>query len=283
MKNIFTVLVAVLLFQGVTLANTILVEENNFPVRNHFGYYGIYQASFYTRGYDASGAVVDNSGGYDSQLNQEFYFGLFDDQVLRVVAPYYLTPGAGTNNQIATNSGLFNFGVKYQYLVFKEKDERPSFSFIASAKSPSQNYQTGQGVGYSQVGVMGVLEKQEGALTTHFNLGFVYTSPYNDSSSGTLLTVDPGDQLQVNLAAEYPINRKFNLSYELLAEYAGADVVNGTQAGGSEKTIISNLIGVTCLIDGNSYCFGGLQVPVYVKQNNGLSAVIPLMGIYLEF
>ncbi|OGC10939.1 hypothetical protein A3K48_00125 [candidate division WOR-1 bacterium RIFOXYA12_FULL_52_29] len=283
MKKIFTVLIAALLFQGIVSANTILVEENNFPAKNHFGYYGIYQASLYTRGYGAGGSIVDNYGGYDAQLNQEFYFGLFDDQVLRIVAPYYLTPGAGTDNQIATNSGLFNFGVKYQYLLFKENDDRPSLSLIASAKSPSQNYQLGQGVGYSQFGVMGVLEKRMGVLITHLNLGFVYTSSYNYYSSGTLQTIDPGDQLQFNLAAEYPINGRVNLSYELLAGYSGADIVNGTQSGGSEKTIVSSLVGVTFSLDGNAYCFGGLQVPIYVKQNSGLSAVIPLLGVYYEF
>jgi len=280
MKKYLLGTLILLQFSGLAYANTILAEENNFPAKNHFGIYSILQASFYTRSYGPNGQIT-NASGSDYQLNQEFYIGLQDQLLLRLVVPYYFS--STSSNQMASTSGLFDLGVKLQYLIRPEQNTSPSTSILLAGRFPNQNNQQGIGLPYGRLGVMGVFEKMLGKFNTHLNLGYVYTFPYTDTTVVPQSQIDPGDTFQLNLAFEYPLQSLLDLSYEIIFQYDANDIINGVVSAGSEETALSHFLGLTRSLGGNSYIFGGVQVPLYIKKSSGLSAVVPSLGIYYEF
>lgn len=281
MKISVACLFMVLVFAASSFANSILVEENTFPPKYHFGYYGLLQASIYGTTY-GPGYTEKPASGISFQYNQEFYFGWEKDTVVRLGLPVYFGIPTDADPE-ASSSGLFDLGIKVQRLLHHETDSTPSASVLIMGRAPSQDYRSGFGYGYGRAGIMGVLEKTMGAVETRFNAGYVYTFPYQEKNGPVPKNIDPGDRIQLNLGIETPFTHRVNLNYEIISEFIFCDMVEGVVQPGSDAVVVTNLVALNYELRESSYLFAGVQFPLYIRQCRGTSAIIPMAGLYYEF
>lgn len=154
------------------------------------------------------GAVFTRSETEDEETNItiDFGYGITDRLEVTVDIPIAFTnPKDGS-----TEEGVSDITIRPEFLLIEEQELLPAISFAATFKTESGNKDKGLGSGETDYSYSLQLSKEFDPMTYHFNIGFTIV--------GEAEREDLSNVIFYNLAFEYSVNDKLDLTGELIGE-----------------------------------------------------------------
>jgi len=156
----------------------------------------------------ALGAVFTKADNDDEETDLTIDLGYGITDRLEVTADI---PIAFTNPKDgSTEEGLSDISIRPEFLLIKEEEHHPAVSFAANFKTESGKKDKGLGSGETDYSLSLQFSKDFSPFVYHFNIGF------------TFIGEAPGENLDdvlfYNLAFEYNVNDRLDLTGELIGE-----------------------------------------------------------------
>jgi len=142
----------------------------------------------------------------ETDLTIDLGYGITDRLEVTVNIPIAFT----NPNDGSTEEGLSDISIRPEFLLIKEKESMPAVSFAATFKTESGNKDKGLGSGETDYSLSLQFSKDFSPFTYHLNIGFTFIGEAEGEN------VD--DVLFYNLAFEYNVNDRLDLTGELIGE-----------------------------------------------------------------
>jgi hypothetical protein len=271
------------------------IEKGKFAVQPTFG------LSFVTHSLTQSWRRVTAGGNYKTYgMDCKFTYGLLNNLEVFVLVPYIHNWADNVNEpgpngeRSASFGGLSNINLTFKYRLVEETETRPTVTALFATDFPTGHYK------YLNPGRLGTDVTGWGAyiFTTGLNLS-KYVKPFifygnfwysmqtafnnrgeDDNGSSVYFRNYPRDFVTVNLAAEYPITKKWVALLELTSIWEGGRLF-GHQANLAPGALLSMMPGIEYMATEKFSLALGVNVDLAGK--NADVAVTPLLSMVYAF
>lgn len=224
-------------------------------------------------------------------MSWKFTYGLMNNLEVYVVVPYVYNwannvdePGPSGERSASTGS-LGDIALTFKYRLLEETQTRPTVSFLFTTTFPSSRLRklspsrlgtdvTGGGAYVFTTGLN--MSKYLKPFIFYGNIWYSMQTAYNEFSE----RVYPRDFVTVNLAAEYPITKKWVALLEFTSFYDGGSLF-GHKANTPPGALLSILPGIEFMATEKlSFALG---VNIDLAGKNSGSAVTPVLSMVYAF
>jgi Putative MetA-pathway of phenol degradation len=282
-------------FGPIITDTAIPIEKGKFALQPTFG------LGFTTSNFSPNWRRISAEGNFTSLgLNLKFTYGLWNNLEVYAVIPYFHNwassvqePGP-RGERAASFGGLGDINLTFKYRLVEETETVPTVSAIFSPTFPSGHFR------HLNPGRLGTDAIGGGtyAFTSGFNVS-KYLKPfivygnlwYTMQTDGTILGVDPDDNpvynrnhprdyVTVNLAAEYPLTKKWIALLELTSYWDGGRLI-GPKANQAPTALLSTVPGIEYMATEKFSLALGLQIDLVGK--NTAANLTPLLSMVYAF
>lgn len=273
-------------FGPIITDTAIPIDKGKFAVQPTFG------LSFVTDTFSPGWRRVSAGGNYKSfGMDWRFTYGLWDNLEVFLVIPYVHNwasnvnePGPG-GERSADFGGLGDINLTFKYRMVEETEVRPTITALFATDFPSGHFR------HLNPGRLGTDEIGGGAtvFTVGLNLSkwvrpFIFYGNFW-YSMGTDFTNDDGRQhprdfVTVNLAAEYPLSKKWVALLELTSFWDGGRLF-GHKANVPPATLLSILPGIEYMATEKFSLALGVNVDLLGKNTD--ATVTPMLSVVYAF
>jgi hypothetical protein len=295
-------------FGPIITDTAIPIDKGRFAIQPTFG------LSFVTNSFSPSWRRINAGGDFQSfNLSWKFTYGLLNNLEVYVVIPYLhnwagnvTEPGPGGERR-ADFGGLGDISLTFKYRIIEETQWAPTVSAIFTPTFPSGHFQ------HLNPGRLGMDQLGSGsyAFTTGLNLSkylrpfifygnFWYTMstafntredriPLVRDENGDLVEGEPvstrvrnypRDFVTVNLAAEYPINKKWVALVELTSTWDAGRLI-GHRANLAPAALLSFLPGIEYMATDKFSLALGVNIGLVGKNTS--ANITPLFSMVYAF
>jgi hypothetical protein len=281
---------------GPIIADTAIpIEKGKFAVQPTFG------LGFTTNSFSPSWRRIPAGGDFQSfGMSWKFTYGLWNNLEVYTVIPY-IHNWAGNVNEPGPNGernaafgGIGDISLTFKYRLVEEGPATPTVSALFTPTFPSGHFR------HLNPGRLGADAIGGGtyAFTTGFNVSkyvkpFIFygnfwytfqtdysTDDVDDSGNPVERRNHPRDFVTVNLAAEYPLTKKWVALLELTSTWDGGRIV-GPKANMDPTALISLLPGIEYMATDKFSLALGVNIDLAGK-NTGAN-VTPLLSMVYAF
>jgi hypothetical protein len=248
--------------------------------------------SFLTGGFNRDWKRESAGGDFTSfGMSWKLTYGLINNLEVFVVVPYVHNwasnvdqPGPG-GERSASSGGLGDVSLTFKYRLLEETATRPTVSFLFSPTFPTSHMRTmsptrlGTDVtgGGAYVFTTGFnLSKYQKPFIFYGNLWYSMQTAFTEFSE----RVYPRDFVTVNLAAEYPITRKWVALLEFTSFWDGGRLF-GHKANTPSGALVSILPGIEFMATDKLSLALGVNIDLVGK--NSESALTPVLSMVYAF
>jgi hypothetical protein len=273
-------------FGPIITDTAIPIEKGKFALQPTFG------LAFVTHRFTQSWRRVSPGGDFRSfSMEYKFTYGLMNNLEAFVVLPYIhnwasnVDEPAPGGERSANFGGLGDINLTLKYRLVEETPTRPTVTALFAVDFPSGHYKhlnprflgtdaIGGGAYVFTVGLN--LQKWLRPLILYGNLWYSMQT----ACTGDEGRVYPRDFVTVNLAAEYPLNKKWVALLELTSFWDGGRLF-GHKANTPPGALLSVLPGIEYMATEKlSFAFG---VNIDLAGKNADAAVTPLLSLVYAF
>jgi hypothetical protein len=242
--------------------------------------------------FDGKWHRTDAGGDFHSlKIPAQLFYGLADRTEIYLVVPYehnwasnVKQPGPGGETS-ADFGGLGDINLAFKYLLMNETKELPAVSclFLSAFPTGHHNNLNPRLLGTDQLG--------DGAFafTPGFNLyksvstmkfygNFWYTMSTDATVDGK--RINPRDVLTVNLAAEYPVSRRWILLGEFVSTWDGGRLI-GRKSDEPQTAILSVLPGIEYISGRKWNLAAGVKIDLLGKNID--YGYAPVLAVFYDF
>ncbi len=273
-------------FGPIITDTAIPIDKGRFAVQPTFG------LAFVTHRFSPNWRRVSPSGDFRSfSMEWKFTYGLMDNLEVFVVLPYvhnwasHVDEPAPGGERAANFGGLGDINLTFKYRLVEETQTRPTVTALLAVDFPSGHYKhlnprflgTDAIGGGAYVFTLGLnLQKYLRPVILYGNLWYSMQTAFTDDSGRNY----PRDFVTVNLAAEYPLNKKWVALVELTSFWDAGRLI-GHQANTPPGALLSVLPGLEYMATEKlSFAFG---VNLDLLGKNADAAVTPLLSLVYAF
>lgn len=214
------------------------IDKGKFAIQPTLGY------TFVTDIFNRSWRRVSAGGDYQSvKLPVKFTYGLFDNLEVYTVIPFihnFARNASGPNGQTSSDfSGLGDINLTLKYRVLEETKTLPTVSAVFAVTFPTghfrsiNRYRCGTDIlGSGYYGFTGGFNLSKWLEPFVFYANFYYTigTAFNldvtdDTGRDFARRNYPRDIVSINLAAEYPITKKWVALFEVYSNWDGGRLI----------------------------------------------------------
>jgi hypothetical protein len=282
-------------FGPIVTDTAIPIEKGKFALQPTFG------LSFTTRNFSPSWRRVTAEGDFKSfGASLKLTYGLWNNLEVYAVIPYIHNWASsvqepGPRGERAANfGGLGDINLTFKYRLVQETETAPTVSAIFSPTFPSGHFR------HLNPGRLGTDAIGGGtyAFTTGFNVS-KYLKPfilygnlwYTMQTDATTVGVDaddnpihnqnhPRDYVTVNLAAEYPLTKKWVALLELTSNWDAGRLI-GPKANVAPTALLSVLPGIEYMATDKFSLALGVQIDLAGKETS--ANITPLLSMVYAF
>lgn len=273
-------------FGPIITDTAIPIDKGKFAVQPTFG------LAFVTHRFTQSWRRVSPGGDFRSfGMDWKFTYGLMNNLEVFVVVPYVHNwashvdePGPG-GERSANFGGLGDINLTFKYRLVEETQTRPTVTALFAVDFPTGHYKhlnprflgTDAIGGGAYVFTLGLnLQKYLRPVILYGNLWYSMQTAFTDDAGRNY----PRDFVTVNLAAEYPLNKKWVALLELTSFWDAGRLI-GHQANTPPGALVSVLPGIEYMATEKlSFAFG---VNIDLLGKNADAAVTPLLSLVYAF
>lgn len=273
-------------FGPIITDTAIPIDKGKFAVQPTFG------LAFVTHRFTPSWRRVSPGGDFRSfGMDWKFTYGLMNNLEVFVVVPYVHNwashvdePGPG-GERSANFGGLGDINLTFKYRLVEETRTRPTVTALFAVDFPTGHYKNlnprflgmdaiGGGAYVFTVGLN--LQKYLRPVILYGNLWYSMQTAFTDDAGRNY----PRDFVTVNLAAEYPLNKKWVALLELTSFWDAGRLI-GHQANTPPGALLSVMPGIEYMATEKlSFAFG---VNIDLLGKNADAAVTPLFSLVYAF
>lgn len=248
--------------------------------------------SFLTGAFDKDWRRVSAGGDFMSfGTSWKFTYGLINNLEVFVVVPYVYNwannvdePGP-SGERSASSGSLGDVGLTFKYRLLEETQTRPTVSFLFTTTFPTSRLRTlspsrlGTDVtgGGAYIFTTGLnMSKYMKPFIFYGNIWYSMQTAFNELSE----RVYPRDFVTVNLAAEYPITKKWVALFEFTSFYDGGRLF-GHKANTPPGALLSIMPGIEFMATEKFSLALGVNIDLAGK--NSESAVTPVLSMVYAF
>lgn len=273
-------------FGPIITDTAIPIEKGKFAIQPTFG------LSFLTNTFNKNWKRVSAGGDFMSfGMDWKFTYGLFNNLEVFVVIPYVHNwannvdePGPG-GERSANSGSLGDVNLTFKYRLLKETQTRPTVTLLFSPTFPTSRLRslspsrlgtdvTGGGAYIFTTGFN--LSKYLKPFTFYGNLWYSMQTAYTEFSE----RVYPRDFVTVNLAAEYPLTKKWVALLELTSFWDGGRLF-GHKANTPPGGLLSILPGIEFMATDKFSLALGVNIDLAGKNTD--AAVTPVVSMVYAF
>ncbi|MFZ2089358.1 MAG: transporter [Desulfobaccales bacterium] len=262
------------------------IDKGKFAIQPTFG------MSFLTAAFNKDWQRVSAGGDFKSfGMSWKFTYGLINNLEVFVVVPYVHNwadnldePGPG-GERSARSGSLGDINLTFKYRLLEETETRPTVTFLFSPTFPSSRLRslspsrlgtdvTGGGAYVFTTGFN--VSKYVKPFVLYGNLWYSMQTAYTEFSE----RVYPRDFVTVNLAAEYPITKKWVALLELTSFWDGGRLF-GHKANTPPGALLSILPGIEFMATKKFSLALGVNVDLVGKRSE--AAVTPVLSMVYAF
>jgi len=271
------------------------IEKGKFAIQPTFG------LSLVTGAFSPSWRRISAEGNFQSfGMNVKFTYGLLNNLEVYAVIPYFhnwanhVTEPGPNGERAADFGGLGDISLTFKYRLVEETQTTPTVSAIFTPTFPSGHFR------HLNPGRLGtdLLGGGTYAFTTGFNLSkylkpFIFygnfwytlqtdcsTDDVDEEGNPLVRRIHPRDFVTVNLAAEYPITRKWVALLELTSTWDAGRLV-GPRCNVQPTALLSLLPGIEYMATDKFSLALGVNVDLAGKNTN--ANVTPLLSMVYAF
>lgn len=282
-------------FGPIVTDTAIPIEKGRFAVQPTFG------LSFATNNFSPSWRRISAGGDYKSfGMSWKFTYGLMDNLEVYAVIPYihnwagYVNETGPNGERSADYSGLGDVSFTLKYRLVEETEKLPTVSAILTPTFPTGHFR------HLNPGRLGTDAIGGGtyAFTTGFNVSkylkpfIVYanlwytlqtdysTDDVDDEGNPITRRNHPRDFITVNLAAEYPLTKKWVVLMELVSTW-DAGRLAGPKANAAPTALLSLVPGIEYMATDKFSLALGVQIDLAGKDTT--ANITPVLSMVYAF
>lgn len=273
-------------FGPIITDTAIPIDKGRFAVQPTFG------LAFVTHRFTQSWRRVSPGGDFRSLgMDWKFTYGLINNLEVFVVVPYvhnwasHVDEPAPGGERSANFGGIGDLNLTVKYRLMEETQTRPTVTALFAVDFPTGHCKhlnprflgTDAIGGGAYVFTLGLnLQKYLRPVILYGNLWYSMQTAFTDDAGRNY----PRDFVTINLAAEYPLNKKWVALLELTSFWDGGRLI-GHQANTPPGALVSVLPGIEYMATEKlSFAFG---VNLDLVGKNADAAVTPLFSLVYAF
>ena len=273
-------------FGPIVTDTAIPVEKGKFVIQPTFGY------NFVNSIFNENWKRASAGGNFQSfSMDWKLTYGLIENMEVFVVIPYahnwaQKVTEPGPNGETSGSSGgLADINLTLKYRLVEETDSLPTVTALFATDFPTGKFKnlnptalnTDVLGGGAYVFTPGFnVSKYIKPFIVYGNLWYSIQTSYTDDGG----KVYPGDFLTVNLAAEYPITKKWIALLELTSSWGGGRLF-GPKANVPRESLVSIIPAIEYMATDKFSVALGLSIDLVGKNTD--AAITPLLSMIYAF
>lgn len=279
-----------------------LVTESAEPVeKGALEIQPIFSFSFVTDSLTPSWRRASAGGGYTSfAYEQQITYGLWDNLEVYTIIPILVNMARSVNepapdgSRSATSSGMGDINLTWKYRLVGETQTLPTVSAIFSTDFPTGKYRrlNPRALGTDEMGGGAFVFTTGFAVSKYvkpvilyanlfYSMGTAFTNRGEDDDGNPIDVRNyPRDFVTVNLAAEYPLTKKWIALLELVSYWDGGRFF-GHKSNVPPAALVSVVPGIEYMATDRVSMALGVQVDVLGKNTD--AAVTPILSLIFSF
>jgi hypothetical protein len=273
-------------FGPIVTDTAIPIEKGKFVVQPTFGY------SFVNSIFNENWKRASDGGNFQSfSMDWKLTYGLIENMEIFVVIPYAhnwakkVTEPGPNGETSGSSGGLADINLTLKYRLVQETDCLPTVTALFATDFPTGKFKnlnptalnTDVLGGGAYVFTPGFnVSKYIKPFIVYGNLWYSMHTSYTDDGGKAY----PGDSVTVNLAAEYPITKKWVALLELTSSWGGGRLF-GPKTNLPQESLVSIIPGIEYMATERFSVALGLNIDLVGKNTD--AAIAPLLSMVYAF